>query len=213
MKTTKLFVAASITGVVLAGGLVAPAYAWHPEVKITKYVQNQTAGGQMKDANEVADAVSTKPGDVIKYTLVVENPAGANAQNHNDLHFTKLVDKLPAGVELVSDAAKREIKEDLGVLKAGQKVTKEYILKVTSTKDGDVITNEACVSGDSEVKDAPRADCDPAVIKVSVPTPPKTPEPPKEMPVTGPEGVAATAGTVTVLGYLGNLLRLKRRNG
>jgi uncharacterized repeat protein (TIGR01451 family) len=209
MKTLKLLAVSSITGVVLAGSLAAPAFAWHPEVKITKYVQNQTAGSQMEDANDATSAVATKPGDTIKYTMVIENTAEAHDLNHNDLHYTKLADKLPAGVELVSDAAKREITEDLGVLKPGQKVTKEYLLKVTSTKDGDVILNEACVTGDSQVKDAPRKDCDTAVVKVKVPTVPQVL--PKEMPVTGPANIVATAGTITILGYLGNLLRLKRR--
>ncbi len=212
MKSMKLLAIASITGIVLAGSLVAPAYAWHPEVKITKYVENQTAGGKMEDANDDASAVSTKPGDVIKYTMVIENPAQPAANGDNDLYFTKMTDSLPAGVELASDASKHEITEELGVLKPGQKITKEYTLKVTSTKDGNVITNEACATGNSKVKDAPRNDCDTAVIKVKVPTPPKTPEPPKELPHTGPANVVATAGSVTVLGYLGNLLRLKRRS-
>lgn len=218
MKSLKMLAIASATGLVLAAGVVAPAYAWHPQVKITKYVTNQTAGGQMADANNAASAVGTKPGDVIKYTIVVENPAPAASREHNDLHFTKLTDELPAGVELVSDPSKRNIVEDLGVLKPGGKVTKEYILKVTSQKDGDVVTNTACVSGNSKVKDAPRSDCDPAVIKVSVPEPPKTPEPPKQtpkvLPATGPANMIVSFGAVSVLGYLGNLLRLKlRKNG
>lgn len=213
MKSLKLLAVASLSGVVFAAGVTAPAYAWHPQVKITKYVTNVTASGEMADANDTATAVGTKPGDVIKYTLVIENPASPSANGYNDLHFTKVTDALPAGVELVSDAAKRQITEDLGVLKPGDKVTKQYTLKVTSAKDGDVILNEACVTGDSEVKDAPRKDCDTAVIKVSVP--PTTPELPKEtpkvLPATGPEGAVVSAGAVTVLGYFGNLLRLRFR--
>jgi uncharacterized repeat protein (TIGR01451 family) len=223
MKNLKMLAFAGLTGVVLAAGVVSPAYAWHPEVKITKYVQNQTAGGQMADANDAGSAVSTKPGDVIKYTFVVENTAKPASREYNDLHFTKLTDQLPTGVELVSDPAKRNIVEQLGVLKPGDKVTKEYILKVTSTKNGDVVLNTACVSGNSKVNDAPRSDCDPAVIKVNVPIPPKqppkTPEPPKDipketpevLPVTGPANLVVSAGAVTVLGYIGNLIRTNRR--
>lgn len=216
MKNLKLLAVASITGVVLAGGIVAPAYAWHPQVKITKYVANQTAGGQMADANDADSAVGTKPGDLIKYTIVVENPAQPASKEYNDLYFTKLTDELPVGVELVSDPAKRQIVEELGVLKPGDKVTKEYTLKVTSQKDGDVILNNACVNGNSKVKDAPRSDCDPAVIKVNVPPkPPKTPEPPKEtpkvLPSTGPANVLTVAGGVSLLGYLLALARTKRR--
>lgn len=217
MRNLKLLAIAGVTGVVLAGSLATSVYAWHPQVKITKYVTNQTTGGQMADANDAASAVGTKPGDVIKYTIVVENPAPAASREYNDLHFTKLTDQLPAGVELVSDPAKRQIVEQLGVLKPGDKVTKEYILKVTSHKNGDVILNKACVSGNSKVNDAPRSDCDPAVITVDVPEPPKTPEPPKKtpkvLPSTGPANLVVGASAVTVLGYVGNLLRLKRKNG
>lgn len=218
MKNLKLFTLALTAGIVIAGSFAAPAYAWHPEVKITKYVTNQTAGGVMTDANDTENAVSTKPNNLIKYTMVIENTAPPAGNGHNDLHFTKMTDTLPVGVQLNDDATKRHITEDLGILKPGQKITKEYLLKVTSTKNGDIILNEACVTGDSEVKDAFRKDCDVAVIKVTVPPvvmPPPTPELPKEtpkvMPVTGPANVLVPAGAVTLLGYLGNLLRLKRR--
>lgn len=212
MKSLKLLAVASLTGVVLAGSLTATTYAWHPEVKITKYVTNVTDNGAMADANTSADAVSTKPGDVIKYTIVVENPAPAAGNAYNDLYFTKMVDELPDGVELVSNPQADKITEDLGILKPGDKVTKEYTLKVTSTKDGDVISNEACVTGDSKVKDSPEKDCDKAVIKVKVPVSPELPkETPKVLPVTGPADAVVGAGAVTILGYLGNLLRLKFR--
>ncbi len=213
MKNFKMLIATSVTGVALASVIAVPAYAWHPQVKITKYVQNQTAGGSMVDANDAASAVSAKPGDTIKYTMVIENPANAADKEYNDLHSTKMTDKLPAGVAFANDASNREITENIGVLKPGQKVTKEYTLRVTSTKDGDVILNEACVSGNSKVGDAPRDDCDTAVIKVSVP--PVVPEPPVEapkvLPVTGSANIVAVTGGVTILGYLGNLLRLKFR--
>ncbi len=213
MKNLKLLAVASISGVVLAAGVVAPAYAWHPEVKITKYVTNVTANGSMADANDASSAVDTKPGDLVKYTMVIENTASPTSNGYNDLHFTKMTDTLPVGVELVSDPAKKQLVEELGVLKPGGKITKEYTLKVTSTKDGDVVLNEACITGDSEVKDAPRKDCDTAVIKVKVtpPTPEVPKETPKVLPITGPANAVVGAGAITVLGYLGNLLRLKRR--
>lgn len=217
MKTVKLLVISALTGVALAASTVAPAYAWHPEVKITKYVTNVTDKGEMADANNAADAVQTKPGDIIKYTIVVENTAGPASNAHNDLYFTKMVDELPDGVELVSDPKVRKITEHLGILKPGDKVTKEYTLKVTSTKDHDNIHNKACASGDSKVNDAPRNDCDMAFIRVNLP--PKEEEPkeePKEeepqvLPATGAAGIALGAGAATVLGYAVNLIRLKRR--
>ena len=219
MKSFKLAAVAAVTGAVVAVSLTGTTYAWHPQVQITKYVTNVSANGQMADANDAASTVSVKSGDTIKYTMVIENPAEAAQNGYNDLYYTKLTDELPAGVELVSDSSKRTITEDLGVLKPGQKITKEYTLKVTSQKDADVVTNEACATGNSKVNDAPRKDCDFAVIKVTVPTPPKTPEPPKEtpkvlpkeLPHTGPANVLAGAGAASALGYAGNLLRLKRR--
>ncbi len=215
MKHLKLGLASGVAGVMLAVGVTAPAFAWHPEIKITKYVTNVTEGGQKEDANDASKAVKVKPGDIIVYTIVVENPAKPAKNEYNDLHFTKMTDNLPEGVELVDNPAKRQIVEDLGVLKPGDKVTKEYKLRVTSKKNGDVIRNEACVSGNSKVKDAPRKDCDPAVIKVkapSKPVPPKEePKEPEVLPTTGPAGAIMGAGAVTILGYLGNLLRLKSR--
>lgn len=222
MKYLKLLAIAGVTGVVLAGLTSHPVYAWHPEGQIIKYVQNQTTSGVKSDANTTAEAVGTKPGDLIKYTIVVSN-VGDPAQNgYNDMHYTVMTDELPAGVELVSDPSKRKITENLGIIKPGQSVTKEYILKVTSTKNADVITNKACFTGDSEVHDNHQEDCDPAVIKVTVP--PKPPELPKEpptvtpvtvtpavMPATGPANIFAATGIVTVLGYVGNLLRIKHR--
>jgi uncharacterized repeat protein (TIGR01451 family) len=227
MKSIKLISSAVVTGVVLAGTFSSQAYAWHPNGVITKYVTNQTAAGQMADADTTAAAVAAKPGDTLKYTIVIENKGAADSRGWNDMHYTVLTDNLPTGVELVSDPAKRTITENIGVIKAGQKVTKEYVVKVTSTKNGDVIKNEACFTGDSEVKDNKQKGCNPAVVKVNVPEtpkppvePPKPPEQPKqeilsaatELPQTGAGNWLVPAGLATGLGYAGNMLRLKRRN-
>jgi uncharacterized repeat protein (TIGR01451 family) len=230
-STTKLLATAGVTGVVLAGAFTGTAAAWHPKGVITKYVQNQTTNGQMSDANTTATAVSAKPGDTLKYTIIVENKGAAASNGYNDMHYTKMTDTLPAGVELVSDPTKRTINEDLGVIKPGQKVTKEYIVKVTSQKDADVIENKACFTGDSEVKDQPQKGCDPAIIKVTVPPKPEEPkkeepkkeEPKKEilsaattLPETGAGSLVAPVGIAAGLGYAANVVRLKiraRRNG
>lgn len=224
MNTTKLITSAVVAGAIVAGAVSSTALAWHPKGVITKYVQNVTTGSQMADANTAVDAVSTKPGDLVTYTITIENTGTINQDNSNDMYFTKLTDTLPAGVELASNPSKRVITEDIGIVKAGQKVTKQYTLKVTSTKDGDIITNTACFTGDSEVKDNPQSGCNPAVITVTVPKTPETPkenpkepeQPRQEQPVakladTGPGNFLVPAGLVTGLGYAGNLLRLKRR--
>ena len=225
----KLIGATTVTGVVMAFAVATPAFAWHPKGVITKYVQNQTAAGQMSDANTTATAVNAKPGDTLKYTIVIENKGTTDSKGWNDMYFTKLTDTLPAGVELVSAPASRTITENIGVIKAGQKVTKEYVVKVTGTTAG-TIQNKGCFTGDSEVKDQPQEGCDVAIIKVTVPpvvqppvttpnpTPTPTPTPPQvlsvstpeQLPVTGPANLFAATGAVTVLGYVGNLLRIKR---
>lgn len=202
-------------GAFIAFGAVNVAFAWHPKAEIIKKVQNVTTNGAMTDANDDASAVTAKPGDTLKYSIEVKNNGTPNNQGHNDLHFTVLTDTLPVGVELISDPAKREIKEDLGILKPGKSVVKEYLVKVISQTNDQIVTNKACVEGDSEIKDAPQHDCDPAKIKVVV-------EPKKEVlseekvviPATGPESVGVSAVSLGVIGYaVAFYIRSKRHMG
>jgi uncharacterized repeat protein (TIGR01451 family) len=225
MKAISVLAIASVTGVLTAASVSATAFAWHPKGVIIKSVMNQTTGSALSDANTAATAVNAKPGDVLKYVIEVRNDGAAGKTN--EMHFTKLTDKLPTGVQLVSDASKREITEDLGVIKPGEKVTKEYLVKVTSTKDADLIENEACFTGDSEVKDNPQKGCDVADVKVSVPkeepkpTPTPTPTPTPQAPVqpteslpqTGISGIFAPAAAVVsgAAAYAGRLAHIKRR--
>lgn len=238
MKATKILAIASVTGAILAGAVAPSAYAWHPKGVIKKSVQNQTSASQLSDANDAGSAVAAKPGDTLKYVIEVRNDGAAGKTN--EMHFTKLTDALPEGVQLMSDPTKRTITEDLGVIAPGQKVTKEYLVKVTAAKDG-TIENKACFTGDSEVKDQPQNGCDVALIKVTTPPKeePKQPEPPKkeepkpeapkpvpspvpapavssaaiELPETGASAVLAPLAAVTsgALAYAGHLLYTKRR--
>jgi uncharacterized repeat protein (TIGR01451 family) len=216
MKKSYVLGASLLTGVIVATTMSASVLAWHPEGQIKKYVQNQ-------DANTVQTAVSAKPGDVLKYTVEVSNVGQASNDGYNDMHYTVLTDTLPAGVELVSNPAQRQITENLGVLKPGQKVTKEYLVRVTSKTDKDVITNKACFTGDSEVKDNKQSGCDPAVVTVTVPEEPETPEEPKTpeqpakgadpqvLPATGPASVATIFTGTTGLGYAAHRLFGRKR--
>jgi len=200
-----LAVAVSISSI-LALTSASPALAWHPKGEITKYVQNQTTNSALADANTSAQAVAAKPGDVLKYVIEVRNTGAASSNGSNDMAFVKLTDTLPAGVELVGNSSQRTISESLGTIKPGQKVTKEYQVKVTSKTDGDVITNKACFTGDSEVKDNPQSGCDNAVVKVNVPeeTKPETPvtptTPTEETPTTPETTVPATVETLPETG-------------
>jgi uncharacterized repeat protein (TIGR01451 family) len=234
MKVSKMLAVASVTGVLAATAIASPAFAWHPKGTIKKSVQNQTTGSALSDANGASAAVAAKPGDVLKYVIVVSNTGDTASNNSNDMYYTKLTDTLPAGVELVSDPSKKAISEDLGTVKPGQNVTKEYLVKVTSTKDGDVIENKACFTGDSQVKDNPQQGCDVADVKVTVPkTPeqPKTPETPKApetpaptpqpaatpapeaLPSTGASEFFAPVAALTSAGaaYAGRMMVIKRR--
>ncbi len=221
-KSIKVLVSSSVTGVAVAGLMTSTAFAWHPKGMITKYVQNVTQNSQMANANDAQNAVAAKPGDTLKYTIVVENDGDASNDGNNDMAHTVMTDTLPAGV-VMADGSSSTISVDLGTIKPGQKVTKEYLVKVTSTKDGDLIENKACFTGNSTANDNPQKGCDVADVKVSVPTPPVTPTPPvapvtpqvqaaaTTLPNTGAGDLLLPAGIVSGLGYAGNMLRLKRR--
>lgn len=224
MKFVTVLASASVTGVLTAATVGATAFAWHPKGVITKSVMNQTTGTALSDANDADTAVAAKPGDVLKYVIEVRNDGATG--NSNEMHFTKLTDTLPTGVELVSDASLRVITEDLGTIKPGEKVTKEYVVKVTNdVKDGDVIENKACFTGDSEVKDNPQKGCDVADVKVEVPaptpvptpTPTPTPTPVEQvttnLPKTGASEFFAPvmAFTTGAAAYVGRLAHIKRR--
>jgi uncharacterized repeat protein (TIGR01451 family) len=216
---------AGVLSVAIATSVVAPAYAWHPKGVIVKSVQNVTANGTLSDANTPATAVSAKPGDVLNYVIEVKNVAKPAQKQYNDMDFTVVTDTLPAGVELMSDPSKRSLSKDLGLIVPGASKKYEFQVKVTETTDGKVITNKACFTGDSVVKDNPQKGCDDAVVKLTVPPTPVTPQQPappaptpeQPLPEVLPEsgasaffapilGILATAG-----GYFGYLLRLKRR--
>lgn len=168
----KLIVAASALSLVVAFAVATPALAWHPKGVIVKKVQNVTQNSALSDANTEGAAVKAKPGDTIKYVIEIRNDGQKHERGWNDMHYTVMTDSLPNGVQLTSNAGQREIKENIGVIKAGEKVVKEYTLKVTATSNG-YIKNTACFTGDSEVKDQPQKGCDPAIIKVEVPEKPK----------------------------------------
>lgn len=230
-SSIKLVAASSVTGIVMAGALVSPAFAWHPKGTITKSVQNQTQNGQMSDANDEQNAVAAKPGDLLKYSIVVSNDGDANSQGQNDMAKTTLTDTLPDGVELVINPSLRTITEDLGTVKPGQKVTKEYVVKVTADADGTVLNNKACFTGNSTANDNPQQGCDLAVVKVTNPKTPETPKTPTtpttttttttttpqvlatstDLPNTGAGDMLVPAGAVAGIGYAANMLRLKRR--
>ena len=216
----KVFVtgASILTGVALAVAVAAPVYAWHPEGKIKKSVQNVTAGGSLSDANTAKDAVQAKNGETLKYVIEISNIGQPSSNGYNDMHYTVLRDTLPQGVELVSDPAKREIVENIGVLKPGQKVTKEYAVRVTSNKNDEVITNKACFTGDSEVRDNKQSGCDPAVVKIFVPqtTSKKTEDPkpqvlPAVLPATGAGNIIGAFAGVSGLSYAAHTVVSRKR--
>jgi uncharacterized repeat protein (TIGR01451 family) len=216
MKKASLLVAAISVGATLVAA--QPALAWHPEVDIKKSVMNVTSGSALSDANTNGAAVAAKPGDTLKYVIEMSNPAKAADKKWNDLVKVTMTDTLPAGVELVSNPSQRTLTEKIDRLVPGQKITKEYTVKVTSKTDGAYINNNVCVDGNSEANDAYRKDCDNAIVKVNVPVEPKpeepkpeepkveTPETPKEevpaeLPATGPAAFAVTGLGLSAAAY------------
>ena len=221
-KKLSMIAVTSVTGIALAASVVSPAFAWHPKGTIIKSVQNVTTGSALNDANTASVATAAKPGDVLKYVVTVSNSGAADSSGNNDMAKTILTDTLPAGVELVSNASQRQITENLGTIKPGVKVTKEYSVKVVATKDS-IIENKACFTGDSTVNDNPQSGCDVAVVKVTVPpvvTPPTpitpvtpvAPPAPVVLPNTGAGSILMIGTIASVAGYALNVLRLKFRN-
>src|SRR6266702_6925413 len=195
MSKVKLTMSMVSASVVTAAIVASPALAWHPKGVIVKYVENQTAGIAKSDANDTAHAVAAKPGDVLKYTIVISNNGSADNNGYNDMAKTVMTDTLPAGVELVSSPSARTVSESLGLIKPGQSVTKEYLVKVTASKDG-VIENKACFTGNSTANDNPQSGCDVADANVTVPQAPSAPEQPTAPQTpTQPQQPAAPAPT------------------
>jgi uncharacterized repeat protein (TIGR01451 family) len=177
------------------------AYAWHPHGVITKGVANVTAGQtSVSAADTAAAAVVAKPGDTLKYTIVIKNDA-ASAKSSDDMGFTKLTDTLPAGLELAAG----KLEDSIGTVKAQQSVTRTLTVKVSAAaKDGDVLVNKACFTGAATNNEAGsnQSGCDVAYVKVVVapkatPTPSPTPKPtvtPKPTATPTPSPVGGSGG-------------------
>jgi uncharacterized repeat protein (TIGR01451 family) len=222
MKVSKLVLLAGIIGVISMGALASTAFAWHPKGVIVKKVQNVTANSVLSDADSTATAVAAKPGDTLKYVITVSNIGAVDNSGNNDMAKTVMTDTLPSGIELVSNPAQRQISENLGTIKPGKSVTKEYLVKVTSKSDGS-ITNTACFTGNSTANDNPQQGCNPAVVTVTVPETPVTPttpvtpeqpvpETPAELPHTGmAENVIMSSFVLGAIAYVGYLYINSRR--
>lgn len=228
MKVGKLALSAGVVGIVTLASLTNTAYAWHPKGVIVKKVQNITTSSVLSDADTAATAVAAKPGDTLKYVIEVRNDGQPDSKGWNDMAKTVMTDMLPAGIELASNPSQRQITENLGLIKPGQKVTKEYLVKVTAKQDG-AIKNTACFTGNSTANDNPQQGCNPAVVTVTIPEEPETPvvpetpqtpdtpvpEMPAELPQTGPENIfvgmlAMGAGSYAFYRYLQSRRDLKR---
>jgi len=220
MTKLKIVIAAGLATGVLALSTISPALAWEPKGIIVKKVQDQTTNSALVDADSAKDALSVNKGDILKYVITVSNVGTPSENGHNDMANTKITDTLPAGVELVSDPTQRTITADLGLIKPGKSVTKEYLVRVTSTTNGAIVENKACFTGNSTVNDNPQHDCNLAVVKVIVPVqePPVTPpkvlgvQTPPKLPATGPEQLIASAAGLSAVGYGASAYIRSKRN-
>jgi uncharacterized repeat protein (TIGR01451 family) len=192
------------TVIALIGLSAGTAFAWHPKGVITKGVSNVTAGQtSVSAADTAAAAVLAKPGDTLKYTIVIANDA-ASSQSTNDMAFTKLTDELPDSVELVSG----KTSDDLGTVKAQKSVSRTITVRVKATaKDGDIIQNKACFTGAATNQEAgsQQSGCDIALVKVAAPkaTPTPTPKPtatPKATTTPTPTATPAAGSGGSTLG-------------
>jgi uncharacterized repeat protein (TIGR01451 family) len=225
MKMNQFILGTSITTLIVAATVTYSAFAWHPSGKIIKEVQNVTTGSALSDADSSATAVAAKPGDTLKYVISVSNNGTPDSSGNNDMAKTVMTDTLPSGIALISNSAQTQITENMGTIKPGQTVTKEYLVKVTASTDG-AITNTACFTGNSTANDNPQKGCNPAVINVTVPvvvppitvvtpTPPETPVAPEvtpvELPHTGPAEIFGTIIALGIVSYVVNHYVMSRR--
>ncbi len=190
MKTAILSVGI-LAGIIAAGALAQPAFAWHPKGVIVKKVQNITTGSELADANTAAEAVAAKPGDTLKYVITVSNKGDKASNGDNDMVKTTVTDTLPAGVALADGSGASTLTAELGRIKPGETKTKEFTVKVTAETAGN-IQNTACFTGDSGANDNPQKGCDSAYVTVTVPevpVTPVTPETPKTPEVPAPKPV------------------------
>jgi uncharacterized repeat protein (TIGR01451 family) len=230
MKKVSKLASASVTGVVLAGLIVSPVLACHPQGKIAKAVQDNTTSSAIVDANTTGSALTVNQSDVLTYTVTISNQETQEGNQHQaDMTNVVLTDALPAGVQLVSNPTETTITESLGTIAANGKVTRQYQVKVTATQDGAVLTNKACyTSGSNLGTNYNQNGCDVAIVKVHVPTPVPVPTPtptptptpvptaptaptPATLPDTGSTALSAGlfVSGAAILGYALNVLRLK----
>lgn len=228
MRINQFIFGTSVAAVIVAASVTYSALAWHPSGKIIKEVQNVTSGSALSDADSLATAVAAKPGDTLRYVIAVSNNGNPDKSGNNDMAKTVMTDTLPDGVALISDPSQRQITENMGTIKPGQTVTKEYLAKVTASTDGS-ITNTACFTGNSTVNDNPQKGCNPAVVNITVPVvvPPVTVTPvtpttpvtpvvpqstPAELPHTGPaESILGTIVALGAISYVINDYVMSRR--
>lgn len=227
----KILSSLALVGVITPLISFQTAFAWHPVGVINKSVQNQTTGSTLQDANNSANAVSAKTGDILRYVIVVSNNGAVDSRGYNDMAGVVVTDVLPQGVQLVSDPSATKLTANLGTIKPQAKVTKEFIVKVTETKDAKLIENKACFTGNSTINDSPQSGCDTANVVTKlppvvvtpqppvtpVPTPTPTPAPPvvkaaTTLPNTGAGNAIAFALAASAVGYLGSRLVLSKRN-
>ena len=187
----------AVTASALAVLSTGVALAWHPNGVITKGVTNVTAGDTVIAAADTTGmAITAKPGDTLKYTIVLKNDS-PTSNSYDDLLVTKFEDTLPAGVTLVNG----KTSENLGTVKAKQSITREITVKVNgNVKDDTILDNKVCFAGEAtnHERGTQQSRCDHAIVKVTVPktTPSPTPTP---LPTTTPDGKGETLGTATEL--------------
>lgn len=224
MKRTTLIVAAAVLSATALINLSGTAFAWHPEGKIVKKVQNITTGSVLSDADTTETGVAAKPGDQLKYVVEVRNIAPAAQKQYNDMVNTVVTDELPAGVELVSNPSQRKLTADLGRIVPGETKKQEYVVRVTA-KIAAPVTNTACFTGNTEVNDNAQKGCNPAVVNVTIPPTPEVPvvttptpkspvvEMPAELPKTGlAENVFAATLAIGALLYATSRYVISKRD-
>ncbi len=157
-------------------------------------------------ADDQAHAVEVLAGSHPKYEITVANAGTSVMRNVN------VTDTLPAGVEMADSPNQRNFAANLGDIQPNKVGVATIAIKVTSSVNGQFITNKACFLAEQN-----QMGCDTAVIKVKLPKggsappvtkPPVTPEqptPPTTPPTTTTPTTPAAPLPQTGMGALAGL--------
>jgi uncharacterized repeat protein (TIGR01451 family) len=165
---------------------------------IRTYVQDQTNTNNVNYSYGYSKShpIVAKPDDILKYVVKIDNPS------HNQVMLaTRLTDQLPSGLIVYSrKSSANSIDEAVGIIKPGHTVTKSYFIKITSSKNGNVLLNQVCFSATSQEKSNSLDSCDNIYTKISYASLSPLPDTGSSLAIS--EFTSLLSGVIAYIGYL-----------